>query len=177
MVLGHKRSVRATQPAAHGGPGTHFQSPLKRGDKHKKQIVRGVGRAQRSFIARQQFEALLRREPISNTPDAASTVLVDEGTSSDAYMADWIDVDEPLFVPPPPPPPSPPQKPSEGAAQRLNDAWNRLLPQLENPWLRFYERTMGKPRDIIPAVIQHECIASCEASTVSKVKCLYPTCM
>ncbi|KAJ7828174.1 hypothetical protein B0H13DRAFT_2437996 [Mycena leptocephala] len=172
MVLGYKRSVRATQPAAHGRLGTHFQSPLKRADKRKKQVVRGVGRAQRLFTVRMEFEALLRRGPVSDARSAAPTVPGNEAISSDATIADWIDVEEPLFAPPPP---SPPREPAGCAAQRLNDAWYRLLPQLETPWLRFYERTHGRPRDIIPAVIQHECIASCEASTVTKVKCLYPT--
>jgi hypothetical protein len=175
MVLGYKRSVRANQPVAHGGPGIHFQSPLKRGDRRKKQVVRGVGRAQRTLAARLQFEALLRRETVSNARNAAPTVPGDEATGSDANMADWIDVEEPLFVPLPPSPPSSAREPTGSAAQRLNDAWNQLLPQLETPWLRFYERTHGQLRDIIPAVIQHECIASCEASRVSEVKCLYPT--
>ncbi|KAJ7080173.1 hypothetical protein B0H15DRAFT_997436, partial [Mycena belliarum] len=60
-------------------------------------------------------------------------------------------------------------------AQRLTDAWNHLLPQLEAPWLRYYDHTHGKPRAVIPETLQYGCIASCASSTTSKVKCLYPT--
>ncbi|KAJ7866341.1 hypothetical protein B0H13DRAFT_2561464 [Mycena leptocephala] len=45
---------------------------------------------------------------VSNARNAAPTVPGDEATGSDANMADWIDVEEPLFGPLPPSPPSPP---------------------------------------------------------------------
>ncbi|KAJ7850971.1 hypothetical protein B0H13DRAFT_2360391 [Mycena leptocephala] len=175
MPAGHKRSVRANQHAAKSRPGTHFKSPLKGHDKRKQQVVQGIGREQKLTAARERLDALLRREPISNALGAAPIAPIapdDAVFGSDANMGDWTDMDEPPF---PPSVPSPPPKPSESVAQRLNDAWNQLLPQLETPWLQYYERTHGKPRNIIPAVIQHECTASCETSTVSKVKCLYPT--
>ncbi|KAJ7825175.1 hypothetical protein B0H13DRAFT_2375077 [Mycena leptocephala] len=86
-------------------------------------------------------------------------------------MADWVDVEDPLFA--------------LRHLRRLGNllktphsgltTWNQLLPQLETPWLQYYERTHGRLRDTIPAIIQHECTASCEASSVSKIKCLYPT--
>ncbi|KAJ7078554.1 hypothetical protein B0H15DRAFT_1000961 [Mycena belliarum] len=86
-------------------------------------------------------------------------------------MADWVDSD-PL---PLPSSPSLPRDPTGGSAQRLTDAWNHILPQLEAPWLGYYERTHGKPREVIPVTLQYSCIASCASSTISKVKCLYPT--
>jgi hypothetical protein len=172
MPSGYKRSVRANQPAATGGFGTHFKSPLKVRDKRKKQVVQGLGRAQKTAAARQRLEALLHRANVLGMEPIAPVVLDDGAAGSDVNMADWTDMEEP---PSAPSPPSPPRKPTVSAAQRLNDAWNRLLPQLETPWLRYYERTHGRPRNIIPAVIQHECTASCETSTVSEVKCLYPT--
>ncbi|KAJ7922225.1 hypothetical protein B0H13DRAFT_2411706 [Mycena leptocephala] len=155
MPSGYKRPVRANQPAATGGFSTHFKSPLKK-----------------TAAARQRLEALLHRANVLGMEPIAPVVLDDGAAGSDVNMADWTDMEEPLSAPSPP---SPPRKPTVSAAQRLNDAWNRLLPQLETPWLRYYERTHGRPRNIIPAVIQHECTASCETSTVSEVKCLYPT--
>ncbi|KAJ7916980.1 hypothetical protein B0H13DRAFT_1870673 [Mycena leptocephala] len=175
MPTGHKHSVRANQPAATGGFGTHFKSPAKLCDKRKKELVQGVGCAQKTAAARRQLDALLHREPVPNVVGAApiSPIVPDNGAaSSDVNMADWTDMEEP---PSAPSPPLSPRKPTTSVVQRLNDAWNRLLPQLETPWLRYYERMHGRPRNIIPAVIQHECTASCETSTVSKVKCLYPT--
>ncbi|KAJ7876976.1 hypothetical protein B0H13DRAFT_1893443 [Mycena leptocephala] len=172
MVLGHKHSVRTNQPVARGGIGTHFESPVMARDKCKKQLVYGLDRAQRASTARLELEALLRREAVPSAQNVPQVVPVDDTTGSDTNMADWVDVEDPLFAPSAP---LPPREPAENAAQRLNNAWNRLLPQLETPWLRYYERTHGRPRDTIPAVIQHECTASCEASSVSKVKCLYPT--
>ncbi|KAJ7924163.1 hypothetical protein B0H13DRAFT_2315769 [Mycena leptocephala] len=141
----------------------------------KQQVVQGIGREQKLTAAREQLDALLRREPVSNALGAAPIAPIapdDAVFGSDANMGDWTDMEEPPF---PPSVPSPPPKPSESVAQRLNDAWNRLLLQLETPWLQYYECTHGKPRNIIPADIQHKCTASCETSTVSKVKCLYPT--
>ncbi|KAJ7924775.1 hypothetical protein B0H13DRAFT_1863641 [Mycena leptocephala] len=166
MVLGHKRSVRANQPVARGGIGTHFESPVKARDKRKKQLICGLDRAQRASTARLELEALLRREPVPSAQDMPQVVPVHEATGSDTNMADWVDVEDPSFAPSAPPPP---REPTESTAQRLNDAWNQLLPQLETPWLRYYERTHGRLRDTIPAVIQHECTASCEVSSVSKI--------
>ncbi|KAJ7881222.1 hypothetical protein B0H13DRAFT_2345209 [Mycena leptocephala] len=157
MRSGYKRSIRANQPATTGGFGTHFKSPLKVRDKHKKQVVQGLGRAQKTAAARQRLEALLHRANVLGMEPIAPVVLDDGAAGSDVNMADWTDMEEP---PSAPSPPSPPRKPTISAAQRLNDAWNRLLPQLETP---------GSD------IMSHECTASCETSTVSEVKCLYPT--
>lgn len=175
MVLGHKRSVRSLQPAARGGFGTHFQSPLKPRDKRKKRVVEVLGRAPRTAAARQHLDALLRREPAGSAQATTSTLPVDGATDSDATMADWVDLDTPPLPSFSPSSPSRPRDHTGSSAQRLNDAWNRLLLQLESPWLRYYEDTHSKPRETIPASLQYSCIASCEASTVSKIKCLYPT--
>jgi hypothetical protein len=175
MVSGGKRSVRASQPAARSGLGTHFKSPLKQRDKRKSRAVQGLGRAQRTEAARQDLDALLRRAPVPRPRDAVSDVLpdvpVDGATDLDTDMADWIDSDPS----PVPSSPSRPRHPTGSSAQRLTDAWNRLLPQLEGPWLHYYENTHGEPRGIIPVALQYGCIASCESSTTSKIRCLYPT--
>ncbi|KAJ7826335.1 hypothetical protein B0H13DRAFT_1918201, partial [Mycena leptocephala] len=163
MPAGHKRSVRANQHAAKSGPGPHFKSPLKGHDKRKQQVVQGIGREQKLTAARERLDALLHRAaPIA--PD-------DAVFGSDANMGDWTDMEEPPF---PPSVPLPPPKPSESIAQRLNDTWNRLLPQLETPWLQYYERTHGKPRNIIPAVIQHKCTVSCETPRFQRLNAFIP---
>ncbi|KAJ7764503.1 hypothetical protein DFH07DRAFT_770370 [Mycena maculata] len=175
MAPGHKRSIRAQQPAARSAFGTHFKSPLKQRDTRKKRAIYGLGHVQRAEASRQRLEALLRREPVPSAQDATTTVPVDDIPNSDMEMADWIDVEhpsDPSFDPPPPPRP---RERTGSAAQRLNDAWNLLLPALQTPWLRFYEHTHGQQHDIIPATLRHECTASCEANVVSEVKCLYPT--
>ncbi|KAF7354322.1 hypothetical protein MVEN_01120600 [Mycena venus] len=171
MAPGSKRSVRANQPAAHTGLGIHFKSPLKQCDRRKKSIAQGLGRVQRTTAAQQDLDALLRREPGSSAQDAVPTVPAHGTADLDANMADWVDMEPPSV----PSPPLQPREPTENVDQRLNDTWNRLLPLLETPWLRYYERTHGKQRDIIPAALRHECTASCEGSAVSKIKCLYPT--
>ncbi|KAJ7091546.1 hypothetical protein B0H15DRAFT_799980 [Mycena belliarum] len=135
MAPGHKRSVRASQPAARAGLGTHFTSPLKQHDARKKRVVQGLGRAQRATAAHQDLEALLRRAPVPGAPGAAPDVPVAGSTGPDATMADWVDLDPPAL----PSSPSLPRDPTGGSAQRLNDAWNHLLPRLEAPWLQYYE--------------------------------------
>lgn len=176
MVYGHKRSVRAQQPVAHSGLGIHFKSPLKRRDQRKKQPVRGVGREHLLADARQRLDALLRREPLPSAADASLPIPTDGTADTDADMADWVD-SEPLLDPPSAPSPPRIREPtgSVTAAQRLDDTWNHLLPDLQAPWLRYYERTHGQQRGIIPTVLRHECTKSCEASVDSKIRCLYPT--
>ncbi|KAJ7902277.1 hypothetical protein B0H13DRAFT_2335705 [Mycena leptocephala] len=119
MPAGHKRSVRANQHAAKSGPGPHFKSPLKGHDKRKQQVVQGIGREQKLTAAREQLDALLRREPVSNALGAAPIAPIapiapdDAVFGSDTNMGDWTDMEEPPF---PPSVPSPPPKPSESVA-------------------------------------------------------------
>ncbi|KAJ7890404.1 hypothetical protein B0H13DRAFT_2341035 [Mycena leptocephala] len=78
MPSGYKRSVRANQPAATGGFGTHFKSPLKR------------------------LEALLHRANVLGMEPIAPVVLDDGAAGSDVNMADWTDMEEPPSAPSPP---------------------------------------------------------------------------
>ncbi|KAJ7722723.1 hypothetical protein DFH07DRAFT_971788 [Mycena maculata] len=157
MAPGKKRSVHAHQPAARAGLGTHFKSPLKQRDTRKKMAVHGLGREQRAPSAQH----------------AAPTVPVDEASDPDMEMADWVDTEHPSEPPSQPSPPPRPQERTGNAAQRLNNAWNSLLPALQGPWLQFYERTHGRQRDIIPEVkclylthIQHVTVSTCRCKPV-----------
>ncbi|KAJ7764550.1 hypothetical protein DFH07DRAFT_770409 [Mycena maculata] len=127
--------------------------------------VHGLGREQRAAAARQRLNTLLGREPVPSTQHTAPTAPVDEASDPDMEMADWVDTEHP---PEPPSRPSPPPRPRErtgNAAQRLNNAWNSLLPALQGPWLQFYERTHGRQRDIIPD-IQHVTVSTCRCKPV-----------
>ena len=86
----------------------NFKSSLKARDKHKKQAVHGLGRVQRTTVACQHLDALLRRAPVPNARNAVPIVPADGAARSDVNMVDWIDVEEPLSAPslpslPPPP--------------------------------------------------------------------------
>ncbi|KAK7043474.1 hypothetical protein R3P38DRAFT_2510672 [Favolaschia claudopus] len=172
-----RRSERAFTTASRGGFGKHHTSPIKAGDARKKGLVRGFGRAQQSDILAAELDALLRGETVAGAQAGPAT-------GEDVQMEDWVDTDPPaapIFVPPPPPPPPRPPLPfhsrrsaADAANERLNAAWNALLPLLEVPWSQFYERTHGRQRDCIPAVLAHVCTTSCNGPiAVYKVKCLY----
>ncbi|KAK7027622.1 hypothetical protein R3P38DRAFT_2776627 [Favolaschia claudopus] len=164
-----KRSERAFQAASRGGFGRHHTSPIKVGDARKKAAVRGFGRDQKADAIAAELDALLRGETVAAARDTVPGL----ATSEDVQMEPWVDMDPPaapLFAAPPPPPPPRPSLPfpprrstADAANERLNVAWNNLLPLLEIPWAQYYERTHGQQRD-----------SSCNGpTTVYNVKCLY----
>ncbi|KAK7062073.1 hypothetical protein R3P38DRAFT_2494733 [Favolaschia claudopus] len=179
-----KRSIRAYQPAAVSGLGTHHKSPIKARDTRKKRIVNGSGRAREAAAAAQRLDAILRGgrddDPPSTSPpflDPSSALPID----MDVDMDDCIE-EEPAVATSdtlrsaPPRPPLAQQSDSDAAHKRLNDAWNNLLPLLEMPWVQYLQDTHGRRRDCIPTEVLHHCTSSCESlSVVSKVRCLYPT--
>ncbi|KAK6992439.1 hypothetical protein R3P38DRAFT_3330946 [Favolaschia claudopus] len=168
MPKGPKRSTRANQPATAAGPGVHYTSPIKARGRRRKGVVKGLGQSQEAAAAAQLLYAFMRDD---DPPDAPPPLpdqpmdLVDGSDAPDVNMDGWID-EEPAVEPPapsiprpPPPPPLPRQPAGDAAHQRLNEAWNTLLPSLELPWLVCH-CTMMSP---------------CNDSVVSRVKCLYPT--
>ncbi|KAK6996411.1 hypothetical protein R3P38DRAFT_3222020 [Favolaschia claudopus] len=182
-----KRSVRAHQAASSSGFGTHFTSPVKSNDSRKKRKVTDLGGAQRHARVSDKLDALLRGETgetPSIPPAAAPGPIPDVSASSDVQMDPWMDVDppdQPPHTPARPPPPALPPRISrpatEAAHARLHDAWNRVLPQLEVPWSRYYEHTHGRQHDPIPATVVFRCTTpSCTGPIpVQNVKCLYST--
>ncbi|KAJ7756124.1 hypothetical protein B0H14DRAFT_2635182 [Mycena olivaceomarginata] len=88
-------------------------------------------------------------------------------------MPDWVD--EEIFDPLSPPTPAPSPKKlarpgtratrAEQAAQQVAEAWNSLLPQLEEPYALYQQASHGQRPSIIPSSIQHQCTVSCETST------------
>ncbi|KAK7008079.1 hypothetical protein R3P38DRAFT_3593313 [Favolaschia claudopus] len=157
---GIKRSVRAHQAASSSGLGSHFTSPVKSNDSRKKRKVTDLGAAQRHARVSDKLDALLRGETPSRPPAAAPGPIPDASTNPDVQMDLSMDVDPPDQPPSTPSRPLPPSVPprtrlsiTDAAHARLNDSWNRLLPQLEVPWSQYYERTHGRQRDPIPSAL------------------------
>ncbi|KAK7046978.1 hypothetical protein R3P38DRAFT_2507537 [Favolaschia claudopus] len=180
-----KRSIRAYQPAAVSGLGTHHKSPIKARDTRKKRIVNGSGRARDATAAAQRLAAILRGGPGGDPPSTSPPSLdppSDFHDDMDVDIDDCIEEEPPVYATSatlrsaPPRPPLAQQSDSDAAHKRLNDAWNNLLPLLEMPWVQYLRDTHGRRRDCIPNEVLHHCTSSCESlSVVSKIRCLYPT--
>jgi hypothetical protein len=70
-------------------------------------------------------------------------------------------------------PPVPGPRPGLAAAERLNLAWNVLLPILEGPYAQYLRSSYGQRPSLIPSAIHYECTTSCGFPVSSKVRCLY----
>ncbi|KAK7055734.1 hypothetical protein R3P38DRAFT_2499670 [Favolaschia claudopus] len=192
-----KHSTRASQKATTAGPGLHYTSPIKNGRvRRRRGVVKGLGHTHQASAAASAFQlvgALLRGEAPPNAPpplppmalpsSSHSMDIVDSSDANmDVTMDQWIEEEPaptPSSVPRPPPPPPPPlirQPAGDAAHQRLNVAWNMLLPLLEIPWIQYYRDTHGRPRDFIPSELVYHCtmMSSCK-EIVSRVRCLYST--
>ncbi|KAJ7881377.1 hypothetical protein B0H14DRAFT_3434081 [Mycena olivaceomarginata] len=173
-AAGHiKRSVCASQPASRQGPGVHFLSPLKTRDGRKNRPVAGVGRAGRIRGLQSKLDTLLARDSAPN----ASVVLPEDGPDFEDVPTGDIDMDENNPVAPPPAPafipPIPRPKPATSAAERLNTAWNVLLPSLERPYALYTSSNYGQRPTQIPSSITYECPVACGFPVSAKVQCLY----
>ncbi|KAJ7818955.1 hypothetical protein B0H14DRAFT_3473409 [Mycena olivaceomarginata] len=71
---------------------------------------------------------------------------------------DWIDMDPEPPAPVAPPVPRP--RPGLAAAERLNVAWNVLLPVLEGPYAQYLRSNYGQRPSLIPSAIRYKCVAS-----------------
>jgi hypothetical protein len=70
-------------------------------------------------------------------------------------------------------PPVPGPRPGLAAAERLNLAWNVLLPILEGPYAQYLRSSYGQCPSLIPSAIHYKCTTSCGFPVLSKVRCLY----
>jgi hypothetical protein len=183
----NKRSIYAAERTTRAGPGTQRLSPLKPRNKKKKERIRALGHEERRAKLRAELHALRLPDAAGGASSSASlpapplNPIQHETTVSDVPMPDWVD--EEIFDPLSPPTPAPSPKKlarpgtratrAERAAQQVAEAWNSLLPQLEEPYALYQQASHGQRPSIIPSSIQHQCTASCETSVSTTVQCLY----
>ncbi|KAJ7770401.1 hypothetical protein B0H14DRAFT_2632553 [Mycena olivaceomarginata] len=156
-----RRSLRASQPATRSGAGVHFTSPLRERDEQKKRRVIGTGRAATIGGLRARLSQLLA-DDLPSTPPAQDQLNPAEPPAGPLGEAeegnDWIDVDPEPPAPALPPVPGP--RPGLAAAERLNLAWNVLLPILEGPYAQYLRSSYGQRPSLIPLAIHYECTTS-----------------
>ncbi|KAJ7839203.1 hypothetical protein B0H14DRAFT_3458801 [Mycena olivaceomarginata] len=156
-----RRSLRASQPATRSGAGVHFTSPLRERDEQKKHRVIGTGRAATIGGLRARLSQLLA-DDLPSTPPAQDQLNPAEPPAGPLGEAEegnnWIDVDPEPPAPALPPVPGP--RPGLAAAERLNLAWNVLLPILEGPYAQYLRSSYGQRPSLIPSAIHYECTTS-----------------
>ncbi|KAJ7344058.1 hypothetical protein DFH08DRAFT_810591 [Mycena albidolilacea] len=146
----------------HLGPGTHFTSPLRVRHEHKNHLIIGTRRTATIGGLRSRLDMLLNcdqppslpaHEQLNHAEPPAEPLGETEGGDN------WIDVDPEPLAPIAPPVPCP--RPGLAAAERLNVAWNMLLPILKGPHAQYLRSSYGQRPSLIPSAIRYECVASC----------------
>ncbi|KAJ7679653.1 hypothetical protein B0H17DRAFT_1139073 [Mycena rosella] len=108
MQRGFRRSERDTQSAATSGPGIHFTSPVKAGDKRKTKRIVPLGAVQkqdRQKRARERLNGLLRVPAGSTVASNSRQPDFDASEPTNNTEMDWVDETPP--APPAPPVPAP----------------------------------------------------------------------